>query len=125
MIDIECTLNQEVDGELELRVGDSPVLAVTLYDDDGSDWGSGFSATLVVRRNIDDPDGQITITAMTEATPRDDNLYYFLLGDITFSPGNYEAFVQVTNVDWDDDPIPVSPEDEIYSFEMFKITIEA
>lgn len=125
MYDISCTLGQEVDGELEIRVSDNPVLVATLYDDDGSDWGTGFSAELIVRRNIDDSAGQITITAMVEATPRDDNIYYFLLGDITFSPGNYEAFVQITNVDFDGDFIPVSPEVEIYSFEMFKITIEA
>jgi hypothetical protein len=124
MYEISCILNQIPDANLQVRVGDTPVLKVTLYDTDGTAFDAGFEARLVVRRNDSDAAGEISIDNITETTPFGDNIYYFYLNDITFEPGNYECHIVVEDTTFGTVPA-ISPDYEIYSFESFSIEVLA
>jgi len=124
MYEITCTLGQVPDAHLILRVGDTPVLKVTLLDANGTAYEDGFEAWLVVRRNDSDEAGEIEIDCVIEVSPFDDNVYWFYLDDITFEAGNYEAHIVIEDTTFGTVPT-ISPEYEIYSFESFKIEVLA
>lgn len=121
MYSLTMYLNEQVDGKLTLHVDDAPVLEITAYDDTGVAIPAGFVALLVVRRNDKRSVDEIDIAEIVEATPDDDNIYYFDLSDITFERGNYEAHLLLNG--YDTTPLFPTPVDAVYSYESFEIEV--
>ena len=95
MYEIPMTLNEPIERVLTLQQGDSPVLKVTLYDDDGTAWDEGYDATLVIGRSTQDVDEwNIADSAGLVVA---DNVFYFNLEEITYTRGLYSAYVYVEN----------------------------
>lgn len=94
MYELELTLNEPVEERLILRVGDSPMLKVTLLNYDGTDWPDGYTASLYIGRSNRDPDIW-TITGVVDGSHV--NVFYFQLEDITYTIGDYDAIVYVNH----------------------------
>ena len=91
MYKLDVTLNEPNDAEnLVLRVGDSPLLELTVYNHDGTAWPDGYDAFLRIGRSNRDPDIW-TITGTPSIT--DDNVWYFNLEDITDTIGDYDVIL--------------------------------
>lgn len=117
--EIEMTLNEPVEEIILLQVGDAPILEVTLFDYDGTDWDSSYDATLIVGRSGDDIDEwEIADSADVPAV---DNVFLFKLETITYTKGNYSAYVFVAK---SNEATPLAtPDDVDYSFKAFKIEV--
>lgn len=119
MYKLDITLNEPNDAEtLELRVGDSPLLKVTVYDHDGTDWPDGYTATMEIGRSNRDPD----IWTLTGTPGDDDNEWFFLLADICYTIGDYDMILKLTHpADADVETTPIydtTPIEDQYDDEL-------
>jgi hypothetical protein len=91
MYKLDLTLNEPNDAEnLVLRVGDSPLLELTVYNHDGTAWPDGYDATLRIGRSNRDPDiWSIAGTPSGSSV----NVWYFQLEDVTYTIGDYDAIL--------------------------------
>lgn len=118
--ELEITLNEPNDAvKLELRVGDSPLLKLTVFDYDGTAWPDGYTASLKIGRSNRD----INIWTITANPGSPDNVFYFQLEAITYTIGDYDAILYLIapsaatpNID---DPIyDTTPIEEQYTDQM-------
>lgn len=130
MYELSIYLGEVPDGKFELSVGDTPILKVTVYDADGEafgespaapDWGSGFSAELVIHRGHTADSDDVVIDEMIEVSPDTDNVFYFDLSGITFEQGDYEAVLKLEGIA--EPPDFTTPELVDFSFLPFVITV--
>jgi len=120
MYELSMTLNEPVEEIILLQEGDTPILEVTLYDWDGTEWDAGYDAWLIVGRSGDDID-EWEIEDSPEV-PAVEHVFLFKLDEITFTKGNYSAFVHV-HVTAEATPL-ATPDDASYSFKAFRIEVK-
>lgn len=118
--ELDITLNEPNDAELiDLRVGDSPLLKLTVFNHDGNAWPDGYTASLRIGRSNRDPD----IWTITGDPGDDDNVWYFNLEAITYTIGDYDAILYLiapaAATPVIDDPIlDTTPIEDQYTAEM-------
>ena len=113
-------MNEPVEEILLLQVGDTPILEVTLFDWDGTAWDDNYDAWLTVGLSGDDIDEWEI--AESPAVPAVENVFLFKLEEITFTRGNYTAYVHV-HVSNEATPL-ATPDDASYSFKAFQIEVK-
>lgn len=119
MYEIAVTLGEPIEDKLVLQQGDSPLLELTAYDYDGTALDTGYTGTLYVGRSGSDPDEWIL--AELDRVPAVDNIFIFQLDEITYSRGNYQAFLLVENR-LESTPT-ATPEDVSYSYKNISIEV--
>ena len=131
MYKMDFYLNQVPDGHITIRVDDVATLRAVLYDADGAEFAApdytAMSTVLIVRRSDENSTDEISIAAEADGDATD-NIWFFDLEDVNFEPGNYEAHIVLTCTyeDTDATPIgPLTPLDEVFSFELFEIEVLA
>ena len=98
-----------------IHVGDTTELELTVFDANGDPWPDSWTAELVVRRSVNDSEGEFTVNADSEATPLDiDNVFYFGTAFMSFESGTYSVFLRLTSSD-------ATP--EIVSFNSFNLEV--
>ena len=95
MYEINVTLGEPIEDKLTLQQGDAPLLELTAYDYDGTALDSGYSGTLYIGRSGEDVDEWV-LTEITGVSPVD-NVFYFQLEEITYTRGNYQGYLFVSN----------------------------
>ena len=117
MINLNVTLGEPIDEKIVLQAGDKPLLELTAYDYDGSELDTGYTGTLFVGRSGDDSD-EWEIAEIVAVAPAD-NIFYFNLEEITYTRGNYQAYLFVEN---DTEATPVS-DSVSYSYKNISIEV--
>lgn len=120
MYQLSITLNEPNEELLILRQGDEPLLKLTVYDHDGSDWPDGYDAVLYVSRSNRDPD----MWTITGIAGDDDNEWFFPLEDVTYTIGDYDMILELTHDADETTPVCTAIEDDTtpvedeYSYEL-------
>ena len=120
MYEIAVTLNEPIEDILVLQQGDRPLLKLTAYDYDNTALDTGYNGTLYIGRSGSDPD-EWALTEIIAVTPID-NVFYFNLEDITYTRGNYQAYLYVTNTT--ETTPEATPDDVSYSYQTIHIEVE-
>ena len=119
MYEIAVTLNEPIEDVLTLQQGDRPLLELTAYDFDGTALDTGYTGTLYIGRSGSDHDEWV-LSEIPAVAPVD-NVFYFNLEDITYTRGNYQAYLYVTNAT--ETTPELTPDDVSYSYQTINIEV--